>query len=1201
MRKTPPHILLTNYSMLEYLLIRPDDSPLFDRGSGEHWQFIVLDEAHQYRGAKGMEMGMLVRRLKQRVQAGGRSGTFSCIATSATITSSQGENDKQTVAEFATELFGERFTTASIVFGESQSKSGEGKTRRYHSFLRALEGAFLVHQNGEDHVLLNRSKSTNEDGSCSKPLEIALCRECGQHYYVGRESEGILSEADRDPSHSDFGVEFYMPSDDGKKWLCRQCGRLTDDKPSCKCEASIKVKKCEARVNYPDQLKECEACGYTRGGVGDPVSEIVHGSDGPNTVIATALQELLPTGRRKVLAFADSRQEAAFFAWYAEDSYQKIRDRNLILRAITSESVSEEGLSIDDLQNRLYKVWEKVGLFRKSETSEGKKRRVLASIYREAITSETRLSLSGVGLVQWSVEYAANSSLLDNLRRSPWHLTDTDANQLIRYLLDQMRVRRALSLPDRATTPAWSDISDWPQSCYSNAPPNHNKNVLQWGSTKSAIVNYLLPRILSDCQMSESEKKQVSSELMLLIWRVFVRNGRSTVLCRSRINGAFQLDSQWLRVKPTGLLDTWECTTCATLSNFNIRGICPRNKCPGTLVPTSAERFSTNHYRQLYENPDLPPELISEEHTAQIDAEEARERQDRFKNDEINLLSSSTTFEVGVDLGDLETVFLRNVPPEPFNYAQRAGRAGRRDSTGLVMTYCRRNPHDLYHYEDPENRMIHGQIHAPRLQMRNEKIIRRHIVAVVLSEFFRQNKRRFQRVKNFVGEWSAPRARKDVHSLCETDKGLLDTLLNIVPSKMHSRLGLNDGTWIDQIAGDESRLALCELEVCTDYIGLEDLRKRFFLDNDDKKLSRVGDRMRTVESEPTLNFLSRKAIIPKYGFPVDVVELEVQSKTDRNARISLQRDLSQAIAEYAPGGTVIADKREWKSCGIKKVPGRACTERYYRLDSKDARTFKQWNKEGNEVTTNGVRKYLIPEFGFVTPLFEEAKPPQRRAQRLYTTRPFFRGFDDQTPESFNFEGVQVTRAVPGVLVILCEGSSRKGFYICSVCGAHNRERTAKHNAPTGTACRGTLQNFSLGHELQTDVVRLQFPNLHDSWDAYSVAYAVLLGTANVLEVPSTDLNVTIAGGSREGESAIIIYDNVPGGAGLVARLEEKRVFKEILEAAKSRVSGDCGCDSSCYGCLRSYRNQFAHAHLNRTQALEILSLKPSPSDVVPPL
>ena len=85
-----------------------------------------------------------------------------------------------------------------------------------------------------------------------------------------------------------------------------------------------------------------------------------------------------------------------------------------------------------------------------------------------------------------------------------------------------------------------------------------------------------------------------------------------------------------------------------------------------------------------------------------------------------------------MDLGDLDSVFLRNVPPESFNYAQRAGRAGRRDTPGLVLTYCRRNPHDLYHYEEPVDRMIAGAIHAPRLHMTNEKIVLRHMVAVAL-------------------------------------------------------------------------------------------------------------------------------------------------------------------------------------------------------------------------------------------------------------------------------------------------------------------------------------------------------------------------------------------------------------------------------------------------------------------------------------
>ena len=70
---------------------------------------------------------------------------------------------------------------------------------------------------------------------------------------------------------------------------------------------------CESHADNPDQLKECGTCGYQRGGIGDPVQEIVHGSDAPNAVIATALHELLPEERRKVLAFADMSSGSSFF------------------------------------------------------------------------------------------------------------------------------------------------------------------------------------------------------------------------------------------------------------------------------------------------------------------------------------------------------------------------------------------------------------------------------------------------------------------------------------------------------------------------------------------------------------------------------------------------------------------------------------------------------------------------------------------------------------------------------------------------------------------------------------------------------------------------------------------------------------------------------------------------------------------------
>jgi len=314
MRRTPPHILLTNYSMLEYLLLRPDDSPLFDNGRARWWTFLVLDEAHQYRGSRGIEMAMLLRRLKQRLREGDRTEPFRCIATSATLMG--GERDRAIVARFAADLFGEDFHEEDVILGRTEpipepstaklhredyrllkevlqneeaeanvlpglanklgvslpanedllenigrllqrdarsatlrrlitgrptevqeiadqvfdelaekervsalselidlllqardpSSSAPLLSARYHLFLRSLEGAFVSYW-PEKKVFLDRKAGKRT------AFEVALCRECGQHYFVAQKNfnGGRIQEAIRDPNDVNFGATFLRP------------------------------------------------------------------------------------------------------------------------------------------------------------------------------------------------------------------------------------------------------------------------------------------------------------------------------------------------------------------------------------------------------------------------------------------------------------------------------------------------------------------------------------------------------------------------------------------------------------------------------------------------------------------------------------------------------------------------------------------------------------------------------------------------------------------------------------------------------------------------------------------------------------------------------------------------------------------------------------------------------------------------------
>lgn len=1327
MRENPPHILLTNYSMLEFLLIRPYDSRLFDNGRAQWWTFLVIDEAHQYRGSKGIEMGMLIRRLKRRLREGGRTGPFRCIATSATI--AREESDKASVAKFASDLFGENFLEEDVILGKTELipdlgtvdlslddyrvirqalDSGSNRelfeiarrfgltipessdrakgvgflfqhdrrstklrqiitrepkevseladeifsdlpkemrlrslselvellikatdpssdtpllSARYHLFLRSLEGVFLSYF-PHKRLLLERH-SQYEKGAV---FEIALCRECGQHYLVGRFGDGVLREAIRDPGHPDFGATFFRPIEDVVEEsdedneaemkifrLCTECGAMVQanrGKSELRCGHinSILVEQQEEVEEREDQVPRCGVCGYR---APDPVREVIYGTDGPHAVIATTLYQRLPEGRRKVLAFADGRQEAAFFAWYLENSYKDILSRNLVLKIVRSfPRYPVDGINLYTLTDKAFHDYRDSFKEKESDDEPQIRKNIWRALYREFLTDELRISLEGVGLLRWYIRWPEKLRVPDILFSPSWSLNEQEARDLIFILMDFMRADKAVELRTAGHVSLnWNDLNiQASQMRVRIGPPHRPKNrkfwpVRSWDGKMGKRAQFLT-KILIKKGIPEQDTVEKALETLRVIWNAFKQNDElfaSQVRFLLSVDDARRLNPDWWRAFPISDKDIlFQCDTCARLQTVSVGGVCIRHRCPGSVQKIKANELEANHYRLLYEE-NLPGVLRVEEHTAQIDKEKAREFQRAFKAGEIHVLSSSTTFELGVDLGNLDVIFLRNVPPETFNYVQRVGRAGRSSEfPGFAVTFCRRNPHDLYHFAEPCNRILKGTVRPPVISLKNEKIIIRHIAATTLSYFFRDFHNRFESIEGLFGDLEHPSGVSAISDFLQRRKtDLEESLKGIVPPEMANRVGLNDGGWIQNIVGNDSRFALAEAEVSSDFKSVKNLERTSASREDYGKAGWAKRRAETIASEDALSFLSRKAIIPKYGFPVDVVELDHHrtQQTSESLEVLLQRDLSIAIAEFAPTSKLVANKKEWTSYGIKRVAEKEWERWYYCLQHQKFIKKERLDQNVSETCCKELRehKFIIPKFGFLTDL-NKPKEPKGRSARVFTTRPYFVGLTGAHPGEIDFGTIKLTKVSPGQMVVLCEGRRGGGFYICSSCGAGFREIINSHKTPYGENCSGTLEQVSLGHEFTTDVLQIQFllepsqDNIDGIWFAYSLAYALVEGAAEVLEVPSTDLSVTVAYKSDSPIPPVVLYDNVPGGAGLVARLEDKEILHACLKATLDRVNGSCKCgeNDSCYGCLRSYRNQFAHQHLKRGPVMRYL-------------
>lgn len=1130
---------------------------------------------------------------------------------------------------------------------------------RYHLFVRALEGAYLSLAPKKE-LYLDRRQLTKRDGREYIVYEIATCRQCGHIYLVGetKQENGkrILKQTKEISEENLENAEYYFLREDSDNRnvpenedelthedeeskagseqvyvLCACCGAIDQEgllTPLCECKDAndhrLTVQKVPTRNRT---VNHCLSCGSRSQSL---VGRFLTGQDAPVSVLATALYQELPpriaagieevensNNGRQLLIFSDSRQDAAFFACYLDRTYNNILRRRLIIHTLNrykTEAISNQW-RVEDLVNRTCNQARELMLF----SSKSSKQQQIDEAWRwlllELLSYDRRNNLQGLGLLGFSLAKPQNWKAPKPLLENPWELTEDESWTLFQILLDSFRIQGAITFPDNVNP---EDDIFYPRnfSAYFRENGSSTKNhINSWASASGNRLNRRLDFILKLSAGSTNDKNEYAKQILSDIWKESLfKNGsywREYFLDSPVQNEGrpYRLKYEMWEIQPGCInpaIKWYQCDTCGNLSLHNLRNICPTYSCEGSLkICDPDEIFRNNHYRQHYLNLNPMP-LVAEEHTAQLTSESAAGLQDKFTKGEINVLSCSTTFELGVDVGELEAVLMRNVPPSAANYIQRAGRAGRRtDSTAFAVTFAQRRSHDLTHYNDPI-RIVSGKIHAPFFEIRNEIIVRRHIHSLALGAFWRNYPHLFGNVDSFFFTTEESGPEQFEKYLRDKPKQLQNAVQRIVPSKLHKPLGVNDWLWLDGLFDEKiGTMKLANDEIRHDVKSLNELRDELIKKREDSDY--VNRMIKTLTARSIIDYLSNRNVLPKYGFPVDVVELQILHHGQDASRLQLTRDLRIALSEYAPQNEIVAGGKLWESYALKKLPNKEwpkyeyaiCNNcQFYQRVLADAEKLPEKCKACNTILDGQNVKgyYVIPEFGFLTSRNSPGRPGESRPNRSYSSRVYFSGDSklEGIPCELQLNGVNViaTASRDGKMAVL----NRGGYRICSVCGygiRSGQKISNPHKNPLGRDCKGTLMRVDLGHEFRSDVLDLKFRgcSIADRGFWLSLLYALLEGASESIEVSRDDLDGCLY--PYEGDPtkpAIILFDDVPGGAGHVKRIaESKDSLRQLIEKSMDKVKCQrCGEETSCYNCLRNYHNQYCHDELKRGLVKEFL-------------
>jgi hypothetical protein len=1044
--------------------------------------------------------------------------------------------------------------------------------------------------------------------------------------------------------------------------LCLVCQQTVNANGRCGCEgksdrtvllyllmserAGKKGKNVVVKPEVVKHLNECGRCHSRALKDTEIATEITMNALTPLAVLVEELYSALPQspnvdtqnkpgGGRKLLSFYDSRQGAARFAAFVQDVANQQAYRRMIREAVSAIAIEDH---LPDLEKVGEKCLELALAYRVAHNdpeievgdqlrhaqylSKSQRERLTHHMHTQILAEITtqlrsRQSLETLGLL--TVQYFEPThlpdfaSLAEQIKLSP-----TETRTLVEYLLDDLRRGKVVTLPQgvRRDNPIFGRNKFSPR--FVRSEPRTDQGEIGWiGKTARQGRRQLIKKVLAYKGLANDDAAIIDVLDRILDWLV----DKSRVLDTSQPSKGYQIRHDHLFFQTKA--QWYRCSQCQRLNNRGAALPCPHTHCHGTLQPIEMDEVGSSNF--YYEN--LRQQIIPmrvEEHTAQLSPERGREYQNKFKNGEINMLSCSTTFEMGIDLGDLQAVVMSNIPPTVANYKQRAGRAGRRArGTAFILAWASNRPHDQSYFKAPPE-MIGGNVRVPFIDMQNPIIIQRHINAILLSEFLRCCASQGDKEKTIGAFFDTQSVNGGYYQLLppwvEANK---DYLLNLLSRYAVTVKGtIEPARALHAFMQDLREKGYEHYQTVAGYYKREQLRLAEELitliqqgDNPELagEIAHFGNLLKRTQEEDCINHLSDRGVLPSYSFPLYVVELRIPYHLQQARHLRLQRDLQLAIREYAPGQEVVADKRIWKSEALDffgKVPQlfayyicHHCN--YLRLEETAGKSLDT-SERPCPICHSFPKPGKPPQNFYIQPDGFRTTNNSGAAAGQYVDRPQNLMRSALVPRAIETVAVSPVLSMGydhnGALLYVNEGFQGKGFYICRHCGKQARRGVSKCDGKfNGQPCPGKIEvgtPYTLGFRQKTDTIHLKFsgtphirlPEAENNSFWLSLKYALLQGASRALQIERRDIDgvlfpeLLIDSPREQWQHSIVLYDNVPGGAGNVKRIQDK--IREVIAAALEII--DCECEKSCYRCLREYANQWEHKELDRGQIVEFL-------------